>query len=61
MGSGWLLDRLGARVVLLAGAMLIGAGSILTAVAPNLGMALLLSLLVGIGIGCLEVGPRLRA
>src|SRR5438128_9601518 len=35
--SGWLLDRLGARVVLLAGAVLIGVGSVLTVVAPGLG------------------------
>src|SRR5437773_1589238 len=30
--TGWLLDRLGARGVLLAGAVLIGVGSILTVV-----------------------------
>ncbi|MPZ64175.1 MAG: MFS transporter [Pseudonocardiaceae bacterium] len=55
LGVPWLLHRVGHRVVLAAGMLLLGAPSPLYAVAPDLLLLLAVSLLRGIGFGLLTV------
>ncbi len=54
-GVPWLLHRVGHRVVLAAGMLLLGAPSPLYALAPDLTLLLAVSLVRGIGFGLLTV------
>lgn len=55
LGVPWLLHRLGHRVVLATGMLLLGAPSPLYALAPDLTLLLAVSLVRGIGFGLLTV------
>jgi len=49
---GVLLDRFGPRVLLTCGAVAMGGGQLMVALAPNLGVAVLGRMLVGLGDAC---------
>lgn len=49
---GILLDRFGSKKLLIAGALFMGSGQLVVAVAPNLQVAILGRILVGIGDAC---------
>lgn len=56
VSSGPLMDRLGRKVVLVVGALLIAAGVVGMGVAPTYGMLLVSLFVLGLGGGCNNVG-----
>ncbi len=56
---GRLLDRINARYLLCGGTFLMGAGLLLLSVAPTLPIALLATLIVGLGFGALDISPNI--
>jgi MFS family permease len=56
-GVGWLLDRVEARVTILAGAVLAGAGFLVASRAGSLSMMIAAYALVGIGLGAATLLP----
>ncbi len=55
---GRLLDRINVRYILCAGPFLMGSGLLLLSVAPTLAIALLATMLLGLGGGALVIAPN---
>jgi MFS family permease len=54
---GWILDRIEARIVMAAGAMIAGAGFVVASMAHSYGVMIAAYLLVGLGIGAATLLP----
>ena len=55
---GWLMDRISARYLMLIGLALIGGALLFIGAAPSLPIALIAVLLLGLGMGALDVAPN---